>query len=102
MCSCACSGGACKRARAPCLDRSGSSATPRSESMRVGMLTTSFPRFEHDSAGTFVLGMARALAARGHEVEVLAPEPREAAPVPSWPGVWVEYVPYLRPRALQR
>ena len=35
--------------------------------MRVGLLTTSFPRFEGDIAGQFVLGFARALAARGAE-----------------------------------
>ena len=70
--------------------------------MRIGLLTTSFPRFEHDIAGTFVLGFARSLVARGHQVEVLAPEPREHSGAPSWPGVDVQHVPYLRPRALQR
>jgi glycosyltransferase involved in cell wall biosynthesis len=71
--------------------------------MRIGLLTTSFPRFEGDAAGTFVLGFARALATRGHRVEVLAPEPAEpCVPVPRWPGVRVRHVPYLRPRSLQR
>jgi glycosyltransferase involved in cell wall biosynthesis len=71
--------------------------------MRLGLLTTSFPRFEGDVAGTFVLGMARALAARGHTLDVLAPEPSE--PVPQWspgPGVTLTPVPYLRPRVLER
>jgi len=71
--------------------------------MRIGVLTTSFPRFEGDVAGTFVLGMARALAARGHAIEVLAPEPGEpAAPWAVGPGVSVIHVPYLRPRSLER
>jgi glycosyltransferase involved in cell wall biosynthesis len=70
--------------------------------MRVGMLTTSFPRDDSDIAGRFVLGFARALHAHGHEVEVLAPEPRTRTPPPRWPGVRVQHVPYLRPRALQR
>lgn len=70
--------------------------------MRIGMLSTSFPRFEHDIAGNFVLGMARALVERGHALEVLAPEPLELGSAPAWPGVHVEYVPYLRPRVLQR
>lgn len=70
--------------------------------MRFGMLTTSFPRFEHDIAGTFVLGFARTLSARGHELEILAPEPREQLTSPRWPGITVRHVPYLRPRALQR
>jgi len=30
--------------------------------MRIGVLTTSYPRFEGDVAGVFVRGMARALA----------------------------------------
>ena len=39
--------------------------------MRIGLLTTSFPRADDDIAGAFVLGFARTLAARGHEIEVL-------------------------------
>ena len=70
--------------------------------MRVGMLTTSFPRDDHDIAGSFVLGFARALRAQGHDIDVLAPEPRTRVPPPRWPGIAVRHVPYLRPRALQR
>jgi glycosyltransferase involved in cell wall biosynthesis len=70
--------------------------------MRIGLLTTSFPRFENDVAGQFVLGFARALAARGHSFEVLAPEPSQAFAAPRWPGVEVHFVPYLRPRGLAR
>ena len=43
--------------------------------MRVGLLTTSFPRTATDSAGSFVLGFARALTERGCQLHVLAPEP---------------------------
>ncbi len=70
--------------------------------MKLGLVTTSFPRFDGDVAGAFVLGFARALVGRGHEVIVLAPEPAEATAPPSWPGIRVEWVPYLRPRALER
>jgi len=70
--------------------------------MRIGLLTTSFPRTEHDVAGAFVLGFARALVAEGHTLEVLAPEPAEGGSAPSWPGVEVRWVPYLRPRSLER
>jgi glycosyltransferase involved in cell wall biosynthesis len=70
--------------------------------MRIGLLTTSFPRYEGDVAGAFVLGFAKALAKLGHEIEVLAPEPREHDAPPSWPGVQVVWVPYIRPRALAR
>ncbi len=71
--------------------------------MRIGLLTTSFPREEGDVPGTFVLGFARALAALGHSLEVLAPEPFELRFVhpPAWPGVEVHWVRYL-PRALER
>jgi glycosyltransferase involved in cell wall biosynthesis len=67
------------------------------------MPSTSFPSCPSDPAGAFVLGAARALAARGYAIEVIAPEPDRA---PAWdapaPGVRVRWVPYLRPRALQR
>jgi glycosyltransferase involved in cell wall biosynthesis len=72
--------------------------------VRVGLLTTSYPRHDGDVAGSFVLGFARALATQGHDVEVLAPEPadRVAGAPPAVPGVSVVHVPDLRPRALQR
>jgi glycosyltransferase involved in cell wall biosynthesis len=80
--------------------------------VRIGLLTTSFPRFEGDVPGQFVLGFARALAREGHRVEVLAPEPAEVRPLPrfetpargstGFAPVALRWVPYLRPRALQR
>lgn len=70
--------------------------------MRIGVLTTSFPRAPDDTAGCFVLDSARALADRGHRVEVLAPEPANGAAPPRFAGVTTHWVPYLRPRALQR
>ena len=39
----------------------------------VVMVTTSFPRFPGDSVGTFMEPIARTVAARGHEVHVVAP-----------------------------
>ena len=39
----------------------------------IGLLTTGFPRNAHDISGHFVGGFARALAARGHTIDVLAP-----------------------------
>ncbi|HEX2675902.1 MAG TPA: glycosyltransferase family 4 protein [Polyangiales bacterium] len=70
--------------------------------MRIGLLTTSFPRTLDDSAGAFVLGFARALAALGHELEVLAPEPAEHCEPLRAPGIVTRHVRYLRPRVLQR
>lgn len=70
--------------------------------MRVGLLTTGFPRFEGDCSGSFLLTAARRFVEQGHTVRVLAPEPRRATPAPRWPGVEVRWVPYARPRALQQ
>jgi len=83
--------------------------------MHIGLLTTSFPRFEGDVAGSFVLGFARALAARGHTLTVLAPEPSErvaprdfalvedAGSTPlSAPPIRTRFVPYVRPRSWAR
>jgi len=70
--------------------------------VRIGLLTTSFPRFDGDVAGHFVLGFARALAALGHHIDVLAPEPAIAMQCPIWPNVDLHWVPYLRPRSAQR
>lgn len=67
--------------------------------MKIGLLTTSFPRREGDLAGNFVLGFARALARRGHQVEVLCPEPADGA-CPRFADVEVRWVRYL-PRALE-
>ena len=40
--------------------------------MRIGVVTTSYPRWPGDSAGSFVDGHVRALCALGHDVEVVA------------------------------
>jgi glycosyltransferase involved in cell wall biosynthesis len=70
--------------------------------VRVGVVSTSFPRHEGDGAGRFVLEHARALARAGHSTEVLAPEPGTGALPASVGGCSVSWVPYLRPRALER
>ena len=70
--------------------------------MKVGLLTTGFPRFEGDCSGSFLLTLARGLVDHGHTVRVLAPEPRHRRPAPRWPGIEVSWVPYIRPRALQQ
>ncbi len=44
--------------------------------MRIGVLTTSYPRDDDDPAGGFVAGFARWLAATGAEVEVIAADAR--------------------------
>ncbi len=48
--------------------------------LRVGLVvTTSFPEVDTDPSGHFVLSSARALAAEGHAVTVLAPRPARFA-----------------------
>ena len=39
--------------------------------MRIGVVTTSYPRWHGDPAGSFVEGMTRALWQRGHEIMVV-------------------------------
>jgi glycosyltransferase involved in cell wall biosynthesis len=46
--------------------------------MRLGVVTTSYPRHDGDPAGHFVAGMARWLRRRGHAVEVIAAGPGAA------------------------
>lgn len=47
----------------------------------VVMVTTSYPRFEGDTVGTFMAPIAHGVAARGHEVHVVAPwHPRFTRP----------------------
>lgn len=43
--------------------------------MRIGILTTSYPRHPEDWAGTFVAELAKWLAEHGDQVEVIAPSP---------------------------
>lgn len=74
--------------------------------MKIGFVTSSFPRFAEDSAGLFVLEMARALACRGHEIEVVAPGsdvPPKWQGEPAWlSGVRVFEAPYAVRRSCQR
>src|SRR6185503_19510756 len=48
--------------------------------MKLGVVTTSYPRFAGDPAGSFVAGHVAALRALGHDVEVIAAGPRGDAP----------------------
>jgi len=41
--------------------------------VKIGMLTSSYPRFQGDIAGTFVHSLGECLVKLGHEVHVLAP-----------------------------
>jgi len=69
----------------------------------IGCLTTSFPRFESDYAGSFVLQMARAFADRGHEIEVVAPSDHGTRIDDSWlpTGISVKRVRYAWPASME-
>src|SRR5581483_2310920 len=61
--------------------------------VKVAMLTSSYPRFEGDIAGTFVESLAVEIARLGHDVHVLMPDdgtPRRAGS----PGVHEHRFPY--------
>ncbi len=60
--------------------------------MRIGLLTTSFPRHEGDYAGSFVADRAAQLVAEGHRVEVLAAG-LPGQDHPGLPGVTVTRLP---------
>lgn len=47
--------------------------------MRIGVISTSYPRFAGDPAGNFVAGHAEAMQALGHDVEVIAAGDTRAA-----------------------
>lgn len=70
--------------------------------MKIGLLTTSFPRYSDDIAGNFVLGFARALVDVGYEFDVLAPEPAQGTSPPRWDKITVHWIPYMRPRIFSR
>jgi hypothetical protein len=59
---------------------------PRSRPLRIGVVTTSYPRRSGDPAGGFVGEHVRALRALGHEVDVIAAGDH-AAPAAREPGV---------------
>lgn len=62
--------------------------------MRIGLLTSSYPRHGSDPSGSFVASMARGLGQSGDGVEVLCPSPHPGGVEPG--GVSVRPVRYAR------
>lgn len=56
--------------------------------MRIGVLTTSHPRFPDDPAGNFVAGLNRHLRGLGHQVEVVAAGPGDGPAGLDWEAVY--------------
>ena len=60
----------------------------------VVMVTTSYPRFPGDSVGTFMEPIAKSVAARGHEVHIVAPWHRLVARPAMEQGVFFHFYRY--------
>lgn len=67
--------------------------------MRIGVVTTSYPRYPGDSAGNFVLELSQCIVEAGHEIEVIAagdskvlatPQEAPVVRVPVSPGLFYE------------
>jgi phosphatidylinositol alpha-1,6-mannosyltransferase len=72
-----------------------------SEPRRVLLVTSSFPRWEGDSAGPFVLNIAEGLAALGWDVTVLAPHAPGAKTFECFGEVKVRRFRYMWPESQQ-
>jgi phosphatidylinositol alpha-1,6-mannosyltransferase len=66
----------------------------------VVMVTTSYPRFPGDSVGTFMEPIAKHVAARGHEVHIVAPWHPRITRAPSEDGVFFHFFKYSPSPAL--
>ena len=64
------------------------------------MVTSSYPRFPGDSVGTFMEPIAKSVAARGHEVHVVAPWHPLVARPPRENGVFFHFYKYAPVRGL--
>ena len=65
------------------------------------MVTTSYPRFPGDSVGTFMEPIAKSVAARGHEVHVVAPWHPLVTRSGTEDGVTFHFYKYAPPRPLE-
>jgi glycosyltransferase involved in cell wall biosynthesis len=70
--------------------------------LKIMMLTTSFPRFQRDSAGVFIRSLCEQLIKKGHDITVLAPHSPEAHRNENWDGVKIYRFPYFYPHRYQR
>ena len=66
----------------------------------VVMVTSSYPRFPGDSVGTFMEPIARSVAARGHEVHVVAPWHPAVTRPPVEHGIHFHFYKYAPVRSL--
>jgi len=70
--------------------------------MRLGIVTTSFPRFKGDHAGAFIYNLARQLVLKGHETVVVAPHDPGVPTSEVMDGILVKRFTYALPRRWQK
>jgi len=68
--------------------------------MRILMLTTSYPKYSGETTAPFIEEIAAGIAARGHEVHVLAPAHPDVRRQPSERGVHLHFFAYAPHPAL--
>lgn len=66
--------------------------------MRIGFITSTYPRYQEDGSGRFVQSIAEALSDLGHEVHVLAPYHPSISQLNS--SVYVHHFRYIWPDKL--
>lgn len=70
--------------------------------MKIGMLASSFPRFEGDYAGSFLYHLARKLTEKGFELVIIAPFAPGYARFEIWDGMKIYRFPYFWPAKYHR
>jgi glycosyltransferase involved in cell wall biosynthesis len=70
--------------------------------LKVCILSSSFPRFEGDSAGPFVHALAQQLVKQGIGVQVVAPHEYGCKRAETWDNVDIYRFPYFYPLKYQR
>ena len=65
--------------------------------MKIGLLTSSFPRFDGDYAGNFLYHLARKLTEKGFELVIIAPFAPGYARFEIWDGIKIYRFPYFWP-----
>jgi glycosyltransferase involved in cell wall biosynthesis len=70
--------------------------------MAISFLTTSFPRYDGDFAGSFILRKACEIEKLGTRVEIIAPDAHDARPLSFPPGISLTRFKYFLPRSAQK
>lgn len=70
--------------------------------LKVCILTTSFPRFKGDSAGSFIYTLVSFLSQKGIDFEVIAPHESGTQFFERWGNIHINRFPYFFPLKYQR